>query len=421
MEFSNLDKATAKTRELIVTYEMYKSGTLTKEQYDQYVQTKWLGQKTEQNFDEYDSKVYRGANGVGLKYVKAGPNAGRYYYPAEQRVLEPVSAADSEAGGKDDAFYPVVATGSGTDAGYDKFQTEEGKSANKFGDDVVRRLQASNLIEAEIDIILPILERSPRIVGVFDADESFGTADKILGSILTTLREGVDAIWGRVSLDLTPAFRVWLSDQEKADWEVVSGAMSKLGTYTRQEIAGQGPISDTEARDVAKQFGSVDSRAASLMAALRVSKWRAQITQQWSNAWLAFYQEKTSGRLTPSPSEFEISVWAPKLKEIRNNTDFKAMLNVNVEKPEEGGDSGSPTGDSGTYKGVDFKWRGNGDLQAAGQLFTSRYTIERWNGEQKPIVLEIWDARKAGTLNRGGKVVDPMRAKFYNKGRYVVS
>ena len=60
LEFSNLDKATAKTRELIVTYEMYKSGTLTKEQYDQYVQTKWLGQKTEQNFDEYDSKVYRG-------------------------------------------------------------------------------------------------------------------------------------------------------------------------------------------------------------------------------------------------------------------------------------------------------------------------------------------------------------------------
>ena len=95
------------------------------------------------------------------------------------------------------------------------------------------------------------------------------------------------------------------------------------------------------------------------------------------------------------------------------------MLDVNYEKPGDSSSDESPSGDSGSYKGVDFKWRGNGDLQAAGQLFTSRYTIERWNDQRSPIVLEIWDARTAGTLNRGGKVVDPMRAKFYNKGKAV--
>ena len=149
------------------------------------------------------------------------------------------------------------------------------------------------MIDAEIDIVLPILERSPRIVGVFDTDESWGIADKILGSTLIAAREGVEVIWGRLSFDLSEAFRNFLSNQEKADWEVVKGGMSKLGTYARQEIAGQGPISDTEARDVAKQFGSVDSRAASLMAALRVSKWRAGVTQQWANAWNSYRQHAT--------------------------------------------------------------------------------------------------------------------------------
>ena len=91
------------------------------------------------------------------------------------------------------------------DAGLKVFQEEEAKNASEFGKDINRQLQAANQISQEISIIVPLLERSPRVVGIFNTDEGQAWAGKFLGSMLTALQTGVETPWGPISLDLSDA------------------------------------------------------------------------------------------------------------------------------------------------------------------------------------------------------------------------
>ena len=55
LEFENLSKATSKTRNLIVTYELLKSGQISQKDYDDYIQKNWIGRKLESEYNKFSS------------------------------------------------------------------------------------------------------------------------------------------------------------------------------------------------------------------------------------------------------------------------------------------------------------------------------------------------------------------------------
>ena len=106
LEFENLGKATSQMRNLIFTYDLYKSGQISLEDYDDYIDTVWLKKKAQQDFNEMDtSKLFKAANGDTVYFVKKGPDAGKFYSPAKGISIDEANNPE---------FFPIQQTSVGT-------------------------------------------------------------------------------------------------------------------------------------------------------------------------------------------------------------------------------------------------------------------------------------------------------------------
>lgn len=338
LEFENLGKATSQMRNLIFTYDLYKSGQISLEDYDDYIDTVWLKKKAQQDFNEMDtSKLFKAANGDTVYFVKKGPDAGKFYSPAKGISIDEASNPE---------FFPIQQTsvGTGEQAANTEYLKVGAKKAAEYSDTIATQVSAAFNMKRDMQQAIQILEAYPRVAGVFNVDEKNDSIlDAMVKSIFTLMRDGANIVWGTISADLTGFWQnLLLNTTEKEQLAKLEGLFSKLGTAARSELAGQGTITDAEAEAVAKQFGSLNDGASAVIAGLRLALWRSEMTILQAEEWTRYEQEALGRDAAPLVNKFLTTVWKPIINREIDKIDVVALGSINAVNPNQEGEAATP-------------------------------------------------------------------------------
>ena len=391
-EFDNLGKATSQIRNLIFTHNLLKEGQIDQADWEHYIDTVWLKKKAQQDFNEMDtSKVYKGANGATMYLVKKGPDAGRFWVPAEERS---VNKAD------DSAYFPARQTsvGTGDQAANTEYLKGISKKAAAFSETMTTQISAAAGIKRDAGQAVQILEAYPQVAGVFNIDEVNDTvADAIAKSAFSLLQTGIATPWGQLSIDLAGFWQNLLLDTDSKDQlSKLEAVLSKLGTSARAELAGQGTITDAEAEAVAKQFGSINQGASSLMASLKLAIWRADLTVKQGKLWTQYEADALAKDSAPRVSKFLTETWLPVMESEIANLDVIALGQIQAE---EASDTSEPVLNE------------DGSVTVGNQSFKSKKVIQtilnapaRFDAERVEAAKLALDAFNAAGYANGGLI-----------------
>ena len=395
-EFSNISKATSKIRDLIY-YSQVVGGDQAKIQ--EYINVNWLKHKTATpTAFKLGSDEYITNSGKILKIVTGGPDTGAFYDPATRSVVSQETHPELFEGGG-----PRLLTAS-EDAGFTEWSKGGAKRANEFSEEVAAQARVAQQVIPLANQAMQILQAYPKVAGIYDIDKGdswWQGASKAFGQFL---QNGANVIWGEVSVDLSTIDQnLTLSPEEKNQLSVLNGIYSKLSTIARQEIAGQGPITDAEAEQVAKQFGTLNDNASRVISTLKSAIWRANVTFKFAQEWANAENQAGQSRKVPNVQQFITSTWPPILQGMIDNFNVTSIGKVATPATTE-----TPAGPSGA---VSVRRKGKQyDVNFDAQTITRAdgFVVD-WNSNLGSLIKK--DAENKNKFNNGGKVnKDPYAA-----------
>ena len=395
-EFSNISKATTKIRDLIY-YSQVVGGDQAKIQ--EYIDTNWLKKKTATpTAFKLGSDEYITNNGKVLKIVTGGPDTGAFYDPATRSVVSQETNPELFEGGG-----PRLLTAQ-EDAGFTEWSKGGAKRANAFSEEVAAQARVAQQVIPLANQAMQILQAYPKVAGIYDIDKGdnwWQGASKAFGQFL---QNGANVIWGEVSVDLSTIDQnLTLSPEEKNQLSVLNGIYSKLSTIARQEIAGQGPITDAEAEQVAKQFGTLNDNASRVISTLKSAIWRANVTFKFAQEWANAENQAGQNRKVPNVQQFITSTWPPILKGM---IDSFNVISLGIDKTAER----EAATDVEKINGYTFQ-----SIKQAKDVADGDFNGKRVSNAKVAAAIQYLKARNVSGFNKGGHV-NKMRAKFYNNG-----